>query len=140
MKIRRRQFVHLAAGAAALPTVSRFATAQSYPTRPVRWIVAFPAGGTADAVARIMGQWLSKRLGQPVVIENRPGAAGNIAMQAAISSAPDGYTLFQVSSNPSSNAEVSAALHQPMPVDYLRDGTPVAAIVDHPHVFVMRPS
>jgi tripartite-type tricarboxylate transporter receptor subunit TctC len=74
------------------------------------------------------------------VIENRPGAAGNIAMQTAISSPPDGYTLFEIGSNPSSNADVSAALHQPMPVDYLRDGAPVAAIVDHPHVLVMRPS
>jgi tripartite-type tricarboxylate transporter receptor subunit TctC len=140
MKIQRRQFLHLAAGAAALPAVSRVAAAQSYPTRPVRWIVAFPAGGTADAVARVMGQWLSERGGQPVVIENRPGAAGNIAMQAAISLPADGYTLVEIGSNPSSNAAVSAALHQPMPVDYLRDGAPVSAIVDYPHVLVMHPS
>jgi tripartite-type tricarboxylate transporter receptor subunit TctC len=138
MKIPRRKFLHLATGAAALPAVSRIAGAQPYPTRPLRWIVGFPPGGAADTVARIAGQWLSERIGQPLVIENRPGAGGNIALQAAISSPPDGYTLVEVGSNPASNADVSAALHQPMTVNFLRDGMPVAAIVDYPMVMVLR--
>jgi tripartite-type tricarboxylate transporter receptor subunit TctC len=99
MKLLRRQFLHLATGAAALPAVSRIARAQTYPTRPLRWIVGFPPGGAADTVARIAGQWLSERIGQPLVIENRAGAGGNIALQAAISSPPDGYTLVEVSRN-----------------------------------------
>src|SRR6476646_4096072 len=92
----RRQFLHLAAGAAALPAVSRIAMAQAYPSRPVRWIVGFPAGGGADIVARLIGQWLSERLGQPFVIENRPGASSNIAAEAVVRSPPDGYTLLLV--------------------------------------------
>ena len=83
MKLPRRTFLHLAAGAAALPTVSRIARAQAYPTRPVRWIVGFPAGGPSDIVAHLIGQWLTERLGQPFVIENRPGAASNIATEMA---------------------------------------------------------
>jgi tripartite-type tricarboxylate transporter receptor subunit TctC len=140
MKLPRRQFLHLAAGAAAVPAASRMARAEVYPSRPIRWIVAFPAGGTADAAARIMGQWLSERPGQPVVIENRPGAAMNIALQAAITTPPDGYTVVEIGSNPSSNAAVCAALHQPTPVDYVRDCAPVAAIADYLHVLAMRPS
>src|SRR5262245_45943139 len=88
MKIPRRRFLHLAAGAAALPAVSSIATAQVYPTRPVRIVVGFPAGGTTDVIARLMGQWLSERLGQQFVIENRPGAAGNIAAEAVVKAAP----------------------------------------------------
>ena len=84
MKLPRRQFLHLAAGAAALPTTSRFGWAQAYPNRPVRMIVGFPAGGQADIVARLIGQWLQERLGQPFVVENRPGAAGNIAAEAVV--------------------------------------------------------
>ena len=91
---RRRQFLHLAAGAAALPGVSRLARAQAYPTRPVRWIVGYPPGGGADTVTRILGQWLSERLGEQVVIENRPGASTNISAQVVINSPPDGYTLL----------------------------------------------
>ena len=90
---RRRQFLHLAAGAAALPAVSRFAWAQAYPSRPVRLLVGFPAGGVTDVFARLMGQWLSERLGQAFVIENRMGAASNLAAEALVS--PDGYTLLQ---------------------------------------------
>src|SRR5262249_1649044 len=90
----RRQFLHLAAGAAALPALSLLARAQAYPTRPMRWIVGFPAGGGADTVARIIAAWLSERLGQQVVIENRPGAGTNIAVQAVVNSPPDGYTLL----------------------------------------------
>ena len=98
MKLLRRKFLHLAAGAAALPSMSRFAWAQAYPTRPVRFIVGFAPGGAADIMARLTGQWLSERLGQQFVIENRPGAAGNIATEAAVRSPPDGYTLLLVNS------------------------------------------
>jgi hypothetical protein len=90
----RRQFLRVAAGAAALPAVSGFARAQAYPTRPVRLVVGFPAGGGADIVARLIGQWLSERLGQQFIIENRPGAASNLAAQAVVRASPDGYTLF----------------------------------------------
>src|SRR5215831_7672082 len=96
MKLPRRQFLQLAAGAAALPVVSRVARAQTYPTRPVHWIVGFPPGGGADTVARIAGQWLSDRLGQPVIIENKPGGGTNISVQAVVNSPPDGYTLLLV--------------------------------------------
>src|SRR5262245_11051430 len=99
MKLPRRIFLHLAAGAAALPAVSRFAWAQAYPSRPVRIIVGFPPGGTADIVARLMGQRLSERLGQPFVIENRPGAGGNIGTEAVVRAPPDGYTLLLAASN-----------------------------------------
>src|SRR5262245_21113468 len=94
MKLPRRRFLHLAAGAAALPAVSRFARAQVYPTRPVRIIVGQAAGSGSDTAARLIGQWLSERLGQQFIIENRPGAAGNIATEAVVRAAPDGHTLF----------------------------------------------
>jgi tripartite-type tricarboxylate transporter receptor subunit TctC len=93
MKLPRRQFLHLAAGAAALPAVSRMARAQSYPSRPVRLVVGFPAGGVADLFARLIGQSLSERLGQPLIIENRPGAGGNLAAEAVVKATPDGYTF-----------------------------------------------
>jgi tripartite-type tricarboxylate transporter receptor subunit TctC len=94
MKLPRRNFLHLVAGAAALPALSRFAWAQNYPTRPVRIIVGFPAGGAGDVIARLIGQWLSERLRQPFVIENKPGAATNIATEAVVRAPPDGYTLL----------------------------------------------
>src|SRR5262249_46332861 len=94
MKLPRRNFLHLAAGAAALPTVARIAWAQAYPTRPVRIIAGFPPGGFTDTTARLIGQWLSERLGQQFFIENRPGAGGNIAAEAVVRSLPDGYTLL----------------------------------------------
>src|SRR5438067_7731117 len=96
MKLPRRNFLHLVAGAAALPAASRIARAQAYPTRPVRIIVGFAAGGGYDIVARLMGQWLSERLDQPFVVENRPGAATNIATQVVVNASADGYTLLLV--------------------------------------------
>src|SRR5882762_4215845 len=97
MKFVRRQFLHLAASAAALPAVSRMARAQTYPTRPVRIVVGFAAGGPNDIIARLIGQWLSERLGQQFVSDNRPGAASNTATEAVVRAPPDGYTLLQVS-------------------------------------------
>src|SRR5215831_3258168 len=96
MKLPRRRFLHFAAGAGALPAVSRIARAQTYPNRPVRLLVGFPAGGTTDIAARLIGQWLTERLGQPVVVENRPGASANLAAEAVVRSPPDGYTLLAV--------------------------------------------
>src|SRR5215831_13570466 len=104
MKLPRRNFLHLAAGAAALSAVSRIAWAQTYPTRPVRMIVGFAAGGGTDITARLMGQWLSERLGQQFVIENRPGASGNIATEAVVRAPPDGYTLLVIASSVAINA------------------------------------
>src|SRR5947209_20406639 len=104
MTLPRREFLHLAAGAVALPAVSRFAWGQTYPSRPVRILVGFAAGGPNDIVARLMGQWLSERLGQPFIIENRPGAGSNIATEAAVRAASDGYTLLLVGSPNAINA------------------------------------
>jgi tripartite-type tricarboxylate transporter receptor subunit TctC len=104
MKLPRRNFLHLAAGAAALPALSWIARAQAYPTRPVRIIVGFPAGGGADIVARLIGQWLSERLGQQFIIENRPGAGTNIATEAVVNAPPDGYTLLVATSVNAINA------------------------------------
>ena len=124
MKLPRRKFLRLAAGAAALPMVSRIARAQTYPTRPVRWIVGFAPGGAADIFARQIAQWLSERLGQQFIIENKPGANTNIAMQAAVNSRPDGYTLVTLTSSNSSNA----TLYESLPFNLQRDLTLVAAV------------
>ena len=132
----RRQFLHLAAGAAALPAVSRIARAQTYPTRPVRIIVGFPPGGAADIAARLMGQWLSERLGQPFVIENRPGAGSNIATEAVVRAPADGYTLLLVST---SNA-INATLYDKLNFNFIRDIAPVAGIIRVPHVMEVNPS
>src|SRR6516165_1690969 len=136
MNLPRRRFLHLAAGAAALPSMSRFAWAQAYPTRPVRFIVGFAPGGAADIMARLTGQWLSERLGQQFVIENRPGAAGNIATEAAVRSPPDGYTLLLVNSV---NA-INATLYDKLNFDLIRDIAPVASIASIPLVLVVNPS
>jgi tripartite-type tricarboxylate transporter receptor subunit TctC len=117
VKLPRRNFLHLAAGAAALPAVSRIAWAQSYPTRPVRIFVGFAAGFTPDIVARLMGQWLSERLGQQFVVENRPGAAGNLATEAVVRAPPDGYTLLLANG---ANA-VSTTLYEKLSFDFIRD-------------------
>jgi len=124
MKLPRRKFLHLAAGAAALPAVSRFAWAQTYPSRPVRWIVGFSPGGSADIHTRLIAQWLSERLGQQFIIENRPGAGTNIALQAAANSQPDGYTLVTITSSNASNA----TLYESLPFNFQRDLIPIAAL------------
>jgi tripartite-type tricarboxylate transporter receptor subunit TctC len=136
MKLPRRNFLHLAAGAAALPALPRIARAQAYPTRPVRIIVGFPAGGGVDIVARLMGQWLSERLGQPFVIDNRPGAATNIATEAVVRAAADGYTLLLVHS---SNA-MNATLYEKLNFNFIRDIAPVASIMVVPNVMLVHPS
>jgi tripartite-type tricarboxylate transporter receptor subunit TctC len=132
----RRQFLHLATGSAALPVMSRIAGAQAYPTRPVRLIVGFPAGGATDILARLMGQWLSERLGQPFLIENRPGAAGNIAHEAVVRATPDGYTLLLF--NPS--AAINATLYDKLSFVFLRDLAPVAGIIHNPLIMEVNPS
>ena len=136
MTLPRRRFLHLAAGAAALPAVSRIARAQSYPLRPVRVIVGFAAGGTTDVLARMIGQWLSERLGQPFLIENRPGAGTNIATEAVVKSAPDGYTLLMVS--PPNT--INATLYEKLNFNFLRDIAAVAAIARVPNVMEVNPS
>jgi tripartite-type tricarboxylate transporter receptor subunit TctC len=132
----RRQFLHLAAGAAALPAVSRVARAQAYPTRPVRIVVGLAPGGTNDIVARLMGQWLSERLGQPFVIENRPGAGTNIATEMVVRAAADGYTLLLVNAT---NA-INATLYERLNFNFIRDITAVAGILRTPNVMVVNPS
>jgi tripartite-type tricarboxylate transporter receptor subunit TctC len=128
--------LHLAAGAAALPTTSRFAWAQAYPTRPVRIIVPFPAGQATDTIARLMGQWLLERLGQPFIIENRPGAGGNIGTESVVRATPDGYTLLLVGL---SNA-MNATLYKKLNFNFIRDIAPVASIGGFPYVMVINPS
>ena len=132
----RRQFLHLAAGADTLPVVSHVARAQAYPTRPVKWIVGAPPGGGADTVARVLGSWLSERLGQPVIIENRPGGSQNIAVQAVVRSPPDGYTVLYLGAS----AVASGVLFDNLPFNLLRDIVPVAGLVDFPMVLVAHPS
>jgi tripartite-type tricarboxylate transporter receptor subunit TctC len=136
LKLQRRQFLHLAAGAAALPAVSRVARAQAYPTRPVRIIVGFGPGGVTDIVARIMAQWLSDRLGQPFVVENRPGGGTNIATEVVVRAAPDGYTLLLTTSN----NLVNATLFDKLSFNFIQDIAPVASINRTPAVMEVNPS
>ena len=136
MKLPRRNFLHLAAGAAALPVVSRFAWAQAYPSRPVRIIVGFAPGGATDIMARLMGQSLSERLRQPFVIENKPGAATNIATEAVVNAAPDGYTLLVVTSV---NA-INASVYEKLNFNLIRDVVPIASIHREPFVMEANPS
>src|SRR4249919_3980950 len=130
---RRRQFLHLAAGAAALPVLARVARAQAYPTRPVRIISGFPSGGPNDLLARVMGQWLSERLGQPFIIENRPGASTNIATEAVVRAPANGYTLLSVSP---SNA-INATLYEKLNFSFIGDIAPVAGIIRAANVMVV---
>ena len=136
MTLPRRAFLHLAAGAAALPTVSRIARAQTYPSRPVHWIVSFPAGGPNDIVARIIGQYLSDHLGQQFVIENRAGAGGNIGMQSVLTSAPDGYTIAFVGPN----YAINATLYEKLPFNFIRDSAPVAGTMRLANVMEVQPA
>jgi tripartite-type tricarboxylate transporter receptor subunit TctC len=136
MKLPRRNILRLAAGAAALSAASRIAWAQAYPSRPVHLVVPYPPGGGADLLARMMGQWLSERLGQPFVIENRPGAGGNIGTEAVAKARPDGYTLLlAVSPN-----AINATLYDKLNFDFIRDIPPIAGLIRVPNVMVVHPS
>jgi tripartite-type tricarboxylate transporter receptor subunit TctC len=136
MTLPRRRFLNLAAGAAALPMLAPGARAQSYPSRPVRIIVGFPPGGAADITARLIAQWLSERLGQPLVVENRPGAGTNIATEAVAKAAPDGATLLLISV---ANT-VNASLYDKLNFDFMRDIAPVAGLIRGPLVMELNPS
>src|SRR5499427_2331047 len=136
MTLPRRQFLHAAAGAVAFSALLSSAQAQTYPTRPVRIVVGFPAGGPTDIVARVMAQWLSERLGQEFFVENRPGAASNIGTEAALRAPPDGYSLLQVTS---SNA-VNATFYENLSFDFINDIAPVGAIIRVPFVMEVNPS
>jgi tripartite-type tricarboxylate transporter receptor subunit TctC len=136
MTFHRRKFLHLAAGAAALPAFARIARADAYPSHPVRLVVGFAAGSTTDILARLMGQWLSQRLGQQFVIDNRPGAGGNIGAETVVKAAPDGYTLLMVPPAVAANA----ALYEHLNFDFVRDTAPVAGVVRLPNVAEVHPS
>jgi tripartite-type tricarboxylate transporter receptor subunit TctC len=136
MKLPRRNFLHLAAGAAALPALSRIARAQAYPTRPVRLIVPVAPAGATDITARLIGQWLSERLGQQFVIENRPGGGGNIGTEAVVRAPPDGYTLLQVSPP----AAINATLYERLNFNFIHDIAPVAGMIRGPLVMEVNPS
>jgi tripartite-type tricarboxylate transporter receptor subunit TctC len=136
MKLPRRTFLHLAVGSAALPVISRIANADTYPSRSVRIIVGFPPGGTADIVARLIGQWLSDQLGQPFIVENRSGASGNIAVEAVVRASPDGYTLLQIIGT---NA-INASLYDNLNFNFIRDIAPIASIARVPLVMEVNPS
>src|SRR6516165_9801634 len=136
MKLPRRNFLHLAAGAAALPAISRIATAQAYPSRPVRLIIGYAPGASADTTARLMAQWLSERLGQSVVVESRPGGGTNIATEAVVRATPDGYTLLMVGTAQA----INATLYDKLNFHFIRDITPVAGIIRTALVLVVHPS
>ena len=136
MRFSRRRFLHLVGAAGVLPAGSRRAGAQAYPVRPLRWIVGFPPGGGADIVSRIMAPWLAERLGQPVVIENKPGASSNISVQTVVNAPPDGYTLLFVPAS----AAVNVSLFDNLPFNLVRDIAPVSGLIDFPLVMVANPS
>jgi tripartite-type tricarboxylate transporter receptor subunit TctC len=136
MKLPRRRFLHLAAGAVALPAVSRIAKAETYPSRPVRFIIGYTPGGSADITARLMGQWLTERLGQPFIVESRAGAGSNIGTEAVIRSLPDGYTILLAAP---ANA-INASLYAKLNYNFLRDVSPVAGIIRFPNVMEVNPS
>ena len=136
MKLPRRQFLHLAAGAAALPAASRIVRAQAYPSRPARIVVPFAAGGATDIIARLIGQWLSERLGQQFVIENRPGAGSNIGTEVVVNAPPDGYTLLLVGAS----SAINATLYEKLSFNFLRDIAPVSGIISIPFIMAVNPS
>jgi tripartite-type tricarboxylate transporter receptor subunit TctC len=136
MKLPRRRFLHLAASATALPALSRFAWAQAYPSRPVRIVVSSAAGSAPDIIARLIGQWLSERLGNPFVIENRSGGGGNIGTEAVVRASPDGYTVLLVGTQ---NA-INATLYDKLNYNFIRDIAPVTAMMRSPNVMVVHPS
>jgi tripartite-type tricarboxylate transporter receptor subunit TctC len=136
MKLPRRQFLHLAAGVAALPALSCFAWAQAYPARPVRIVVPFAAGASTDITARLIGQWLSERLGQQFVIENRPGAGSNIGTELVVNAPPDGYTLLLVGAS----SAINATLYENLNFNFLRDITVVAGVISVPFIMTVNPS
>jgi tripartite-type tricarboxylate transporter receptor subunit TctC len=136
MKFPRRRFLHLVAGAAVLPTVSRIARAQAYPTRLVRIIVGFPPGGATDISARLMGQWLSERLGRPFIIENRQGAGSNIATEAVVRAAADGYTLLLIAPT----SAINATLYDKLNFNFIRDIAPIATISQESYLITVNPS
>jgi tripartite-type tricarboxylate transporter receptor subunit TctC len=136
MKLPRRNFLHLAAGAAALPAASRIARAQAYPSRPARIVVPFAAGGATDIIARLIGQWLSERLGQQFVIENRPGAGSNIGTEVVVNAPPDGYTLLLVGAS----SAINATLYEKLSFNFLRDIAPVSGIISIPFIMAVNPS
>jgi tripartite-type tricarboxylate transporter receptor subunit TctC len=136
MKLPRRKFLHLAAGVAAFPVAMRSASAESYPSRPVHIIVGFPPGGATDINARLIGQWLSERLGQPFIIENRPGAGSNIGTELVVHAAPDGYTVL-LAGPPTA---INATLYEKLNFNFIRDIAPIASIVREPLIMVVNPS
>ena len=136
MKLPRRQFLHLAVGAAMLPAASRIARAQAYPARPVRIIVPFAPAGTTDIAARLIAQWLSERFGQQFVVENRPGAGGNIGIEAVVRAPPDGYTLLMTDPTPS----ISASLYDKLSFNFVHDIAPISVVLRSPFVIVVNPS
>ena len=136
MKLLRRQFLHLAAGAVALPALSRIAWAQNYPTRPVRIVVGFPPGTSSDITARLIAEWLSQRLGQQVLVENRTGAGTNIAAETVVQASPDGYSLLWVTQT---NA-INATLYESLNFNFIRDIDPVAGVIRVPTVMMINPS
>jgi tripartite-type tricarboxylate transporter receptor subunit TctC len=136
MNLRRRQFLYLAAGAAALPAASRIASAQTYPSRPVRIIVGYPPGGATDILARLIGQWLSERLGHQFIVDNRPGANSNIATEAVVRAPADGHTLLMVSAA----VAINATLYDKLNFNFIRDIAPVAGVIGLPNVMEVNPS
>jgi tripartite-type tricarboxylate transporter receptor subunit TctC len=136
MSVPRRTFLRLVGAAAALPVLSHPAAAQTYPTRPIRWVVPYPAGGATDLISRLMGQWLSERLGQPVIIDNRPGAGTNIGTQAVVSSPPDGHTLLFTASTHT----INVSLQPQLPFNFLRDITLVSGLTELPLVIGVSPN